>query len=178
MRAINDWVFIKRDKQKEDYEGLAVSEKAQIKNMVGEVAFVSEGQPVSVGQRVHLPHFQVMEAEIDGVEYAVVKSDKLFAVEKNGVFVPINGYVKVIKCVNDHERDEDGDVNFYQTDNFLEKTNFVEILAVADDCVCAEEGHIREFCEAPENNERLQRLLYSKEYMVHEDLIEFTTPGE
>ena len=178
MRAINGWVFIERDEQADTHCDLLISDKAKIKSMVGRVAVVEDGLSVSKGDRVHIPHYQVMDVFVAGTEYAVVKAGTLFAIEREGIFHPINGYVKVLKCVNDHLRGESGEVVIYQTENFIEKTRIVEILALAEDCKSIPSDRIGDFCHAPESDERLQRLLYTKEYMVHEDLIEFTTPGE
>lgn len=179
MKAINGWVFVRRDKTEETFEGMEISEGARVRNQMGTVAFVEDGLCVGVGDRVHLPHYetQVMNIEHGGVEYAVVKVGSLFAKEHDGVFVPLNRYVKCLKCVNDHERNDDGSVLLYMTDKHLEKTNFVEILGIADDCKHVGADRIGELFVSPESDDRVNRLLYSKEYMIHEDLLPFTVEG-
>ena len=172
---MNGWVFVRRDAQETTFAGMEVSEGAQVLNVLGTVAFVEAGECVDVGDRVHLPSYQVSDVVVRGEEYAIVQASRLFAIEKNGVFTPINGYVKTLKCVNDHERDDDGAIVLYRTDTHLEKTNYVEITGVAKDCKHVTEADIASMFYAPESHDRLQRVLYTKEFMIHEDLIAFTT---
>jgi len=178
LKSINNWVLVRRDAQDDTHCGLVISDEAQIKSMVGEVVSNGGNKFVEAGQRVHIPHFQVIDYSVRGEELAAVKGDLLFAVQEGDDFRPINGYVKVRKCVNDHVRGKDDEVVIYRTENFIEKTNYVEVLSVAPDCTKISDADVGSFCVAPESNDRLQRLLYSKDYMIHEDLIEFTTEGE
>ena len=177
LKAINNWVFVRRDAQESEHCGLIISDEAQIKNMLGEIVSIGNENIAKPGQRVHIPHYQVNDYEVRGEELAVMKDDMLFAIEEDGEFRPINGFVKVRKCVNDHVRDYDGNLVLYQTERFIETTHYVEVLDVADDCRKASKSHIGDFCIAPESHDRLQRLLYTKDFMVHEDLIEFMTDG-
>lgn len=177
FKPINAWIFIRRDETEAKHLGLDISEGARVKSLTGTVAF-GDGQTVKPGDRVHLPHYKVVDYEIFGVEYAVVKESDLFAIEKHGIFHPINQYVKVRKCENDHIRDESGDIALYMTENNIQFTNWVEILEVADDCHPALKENIGWFFVAPENDENVRRLGHSYDYMVHESLIEFITDGD
>jgi co-chaperonin GroES (HSP10) len=178
LKAINNWVFVRRDAQETTHFGLEISDEAQVKNMLGEIVSIGNEDIAKPGQRIHIPHYQVDDYEIQGEEMAVMKDDLLFAIEEDADFIPINRYVKVRKCINDHIRDYDGNLVLYQTEKFIESTHFVEIIAIADDCKTLTSDHIGDVCIAPENDDRLQRLLYSKDYMIHEDLIKFTTDGD
>ena len=175
LKPVNGWVFVKRDPPMEGIGDIVVGERARVGNPVGTVAFIEDGLCVDVGDRIHIPHYQVMDIEYSGEEYAVFKKERLFAKEVDGEWIPVNGYVKTLKCVNDHERDDEGKVILYRTDAHLEKTNYVEILDVANDCRHLDKRWIGDFFHAPESDDRLQRILYTKQYMVHEDLIAFTT---
>jgi len=178
MRAIGKWVFVLRDEKESTFGDLNISEKALTKNYVGEIKHIANDKIVTFGDRVHLPHYGVTDNVADGIEYAVFDSEKLFAKQVGKDWVPINGYVKVRKCVNDHIRDSSGEVALYMTDNHIEKTNWVEIIDVADDCKHMRKEWIGYFCFSPERSEKLQRILYSKEFMLHESEIKFITSGE
>jgi co-chaperonin GroES (HSP10) len=178
LRAIGNWVFIRRDEQKDTHNGLEISEKAQVKSYEGCVESVGNKDFIKDGERVLIPHYQTVDYDINGEEFAVVKVGNLFAKEKGGEFLPINGFVKVLKCQNDHIRDEKGDVALHMTDGFIETTNWVEILDVADDCKHLTKEDIGKFCVAPESSDDLQRILYSKEYCLKESAIEFATDGD
>ena len=173
IRAINNWTFIKRDKQEKTFMGLEMSEKVLTKPLLGCIEYSVDNQ--KVGLRVHIPHFRVIDCNVGGNEYAIIKDGDLFAIEDGDSFRPINGYVKIRKCVNDHIRDENDGIVLYYTDRTVEETNWVEILDVADDCEHITKADIGSFCVAPESNDKLRRLLYSKDYMLHESLIEFIT---
>lgn len=174
VKAIGDWVFIKRDPIVKEYNDVLVSERVLIKNHVGTIT--SGGKEfVQDGDRVHIPHDCVQDFEIDGDDYAVVKRGKLFAVEKGKVFHPINRYVKVRKGINDHERDEDGNVLLYRTEDHIETTNWVEIIDIAPDCRHVTKEDIGSFCISPEVNDRLCRLGRTKDFCLHEDLIGWIT---
>jgi len=180
MLANGDWVFVKRFDKSDTFAGMEVSEGAQVKNLLGRVTHVGESvkTPVRPGDVVHIPHYGVTDYTIFGVEYAVFKGSDLFAKEKNGLFHPLNGYVMVRKCQNDHVRDDSGDIALYMTENKVEETNWVMILEGADDCYPALREHPGWFFVCPEDNEKVKRLEYSKDYMVHQSLVKFITDGE
>jgi hypothetical protein len=174
MRAINGNVFIIRDEKEADVDGISISEGAQVGSSYGTIAFIDGGcEWASIGDRVHIPHYGVIDMEIDGREYAVCKADRLFYV--NGE--PVNGYVLVRKCENDHIRDEDGSIALYMTDKHIEWTNWVEVLEVAPSCRNIRPEWTGLFCPAPESDERLARIGTSKDFCLHEELIEFLTEG-
>lgn len=175
--ALGDFVFIRRDEQETDFLGIDIREGAQIENMLGTVTSSGRNDVVTAGDRVHIPHYRVDDYIIDGGEYAVVRDGDLFAKNSDNSFAPINKYVQVRKCQNEHIMGEDGEVSFYHTDKFLETTNWVEIIDVSDDCADISHADIGSFCICPESDEKLQRILYTKDFMLHESLIEFTTEG-
>jgi co-chaperonin GroES (HSP10) len=158
--------------------GVDISEKALTKNYRGVITHAGNDKIVTIGQRVHIPHFKVVDYDIDGEEYAVTKESDLFAIEDGTAYVPINRHVLVRKCVNDHMRDEAGEIVLHMTDGFIELTNWVEIIDVSDDCEHITREDIGSFCVAPESSEKLQRILYSKDFMLHESAIEFVTDGD
>lgn len=178
MRAINDNVFIERFGDIESKDDIFVSEKACIKSYLGIVKEVERDKNVTIGDVVHIPHYAVLDVEVDGKQYALTKHSKLFAKKQGDTYVPINQYVRVRKCVNDHIRDESGKIALYMTDNHIEYTNWVEVIDVADDCQHIGKEHIGLFCVSPESSDLLQRLEFSKEYMLKETEIKFTTNGE
>lgn len=180
FKAIGDWVFVKRDPVDTNHLGLDYSEKALTKNYLGVITNSGRNYKfVTNGQKVHLPHFGVTDYVIDGIEYAVVRDGDLFAIKSDeSAFVPINQHVLVRKCVNDHERDDKGEVSLFRTDEHIETTNWVEIIDVSDDCEYITREDIGCFCIAPESSEKLQRLLYSKDYCLKEDVIKFKIDGE
>ena len=47
---------------------------------------------------------------------------------------PLNDFVLVRKCINDHIRNESGDVVIYRTDHGFEQTNWAEILDIGPKC--------------------------------------------
>jgi co-chaperonin GroES (HSP10) len=175
FKAIGSYVFIKRDEMDTNHLGLEYSEKALTKNYVGVITNSGSDKFVTTGQKVHLPHFGVTDYVIDGIEYAVVRDGDLFAIKSDSAFVPINKHVLVRKCVNDHVRDTAGEIALHMTDGFIETTNWVEIIDVSDDCEHITREDIGSFCIAPESSEKLQRILYSKDFCLHESAIEFVT---
>ena len=175
FKACGKWVFIRRNEQEKAHNGTLISDKAQIKNMTGTMTHYAGSVNVSVGDKIHVPHFMVKDIEFDGVEYAVAQEGNLFAKEKDGVFIPINKYIKIRKCENDHVRNDDGEIVLYQTENFIEETNWVEIIDVSEDCDYFTREDIGSFCIAPEVSDKLQRVLYTKDFMLHESMVEFTT---
>ena len=168
----------RRDPQETTHLGMAVSQKALTKNLNGVITHIETDKNVTIGSRVHVPHYNVKEFIIDGIEYAVAKAGDLFAKLEGDAYQPINGYLKVRKCENDHVRGEDDEIVLHMTDKHIEATNWVEIIGVADDCKHITSEDIGMFCVAPESDEKLARILYSKEYMLHESKIEFLTDGE
>ena len=171
LKALGKWVFIKRDKQEETFLGLNISQKALTKNLKGCISHCVDNR--KLGWRVHIPHYRVIDYNVGGDEYAVIKESDLFAKEDGDSFRPVNKFVKVRKCENDHIRDGDGNIVLFHTDSNVEQTNWVEILDVAEDCDHLTEDDIGMFCVAPERSENLRRLLYSKDYMLHQDEITF-----
>jgi len=178
LNAIGDWVFIKRDTQPKTHNDIEISDKAQVKSYRGEVYSSGSNNFVTSGDRLLVPHFGVVDYSFNESDYAVVKESALSAKEEDGRFVPVNKFVKIIKCINDDIRDAEGEVVFYHTDEFHEETNWCEILDVAPDCEHLGKEDIGKFCIAPESSENLQRILYSKEYCLKECEIEFVTDGE
>lgn len=179
IAPLGDRVFIERDEEVSEMLGFAVGDRAKVKALTGRAVVVGKCKAVKEGDVLHLPH-QIAKVEdclIDGRELTCVKEGDLFAVEKNGVFCPINRYIKVRKCENDHVRDESGKVLLYMTENHIEFTNWVEIIDVADDCEWISKDYIGWFCLSPENDDKLQRLGRSMDYCVHESLIKFITDG-
>lgn len=178
MKAVNDNVFIKRFETEESVGEIEISEKALTKNSIGVISAVERDKNVTIGDVVHIPHFGVLDFEVDGTEYAVTKHSKLFAKKQGDTFVPINRYVRIRKCINDHIRDASGEIALYMTENHIETTNWVEVIDVAEDCKHIKREHIGLFCVSPESSDYLQRILYSKDFMLHEDQIKFLTDGE
>jgi co-chaperonin GroES (HSP10) len=175
FKAIGDWVFIRRDAIETTHLGLDISEKALTKNYMGVITDSGSYKSVTTGQKVHLPHFGVTDYVIDGIEYAVVRDGDLFATKSDSAFLPINQHVLVRKCVNEHMCDVNGNTTLYMTDEFIETTNWTEIIDVSDDCEHLTKDDIGKFCVAPESSEKLQRILYSKDFCLHESAIEFVT---
>ena len=176
MKAINGNCFIERHPMEKTFMGLEISEKALTKNYVG-VCMYSDNDKF-VGMELHVPHFGVLDATVDGREYALTKEEKLFAAKEGENWRPINGYIKIRKCVNDHIRDESGAIALYMTENNIESTNWVEILDVSDDCKKMKREYIGYYCVSPETSERLQRIGYTKDFCLHEDEIHWLTDGE
>lgn len=172
IKAINGNTFLKREAQEQKFGAIDISDKAQVKS---HRAFVANGEKF-LGEMVHVPHYGVTDMDICGEERAVCKEERLFAVYRDG-WKPVNGYVKVRKCENDHIRDESGEIALYMTDNHIEGTEWVEVIDVADDCKKVGREYIGLFCVSPESDERLARIEYTKDYCLHEDLIEFLTDG-
>jgi co-chaperonin GroES (HSP10) len=175
FRAIGNWVFVRRDEQKDTHEGLNISEKAQVKSYEGTVVSSGSDKFVTNGDRVFLPHYQVIDYDIDGEEFAVVKDSGFSAKEKDGSALPVNKFVHLLKCQDDDIRGKDGSIVLHMTDGFKEQTNWCEIIGIADDCEVLTKDDIGSFCFAPENHDLLQRVPYTEEYMLKESLIEFTT---
>jgi len=178
MKALGDNVFIIRDPMEKEYLGLEISEGALTKSYIGTISSIESNGVVNIGDKVHIPHYGVTDHIIDGKEYAITKADKLFGVFCGEECKPINRRVKIRKCLNDHIRKDNGDVSLYITDSAIEQTNWVEIIDVSDDCQHISRDNIGWFCIAPESTESLSRIQYSKDYMLHEDAIEFLTDGE
>lgn len=179
LKPINGKVFVERDPDEQEVGVIAVGDKAKVKSLMGTVV-AADTDMVKVGDRIHLPHqtARVIDADVDGRELSCVSSSELFAVEKNATLRPINRYVRVRKCENDHIRDESGAIALYMTDNHIETTNWVEIVDFADDCKLFPKECVGWFCVAPESDERMQRCGRSSDYMLNEELIPFITTGE
>ena len=177
LKPLNDWVFIERDPIEKDRGGIIISEKALTKSLRGVIRKTASEKFAKVGDRIHLPHYRVKDCMVDGVEYAAIKESDLFAIEEKAEFRPINRYIKIRKCENDHIRDESGEIALYMTEKHIENTNWVEIIEVATDCKYLDQGAVGCFCVAPENDDRLRRLGDTKDFMLHEDLIGWYTTG-
>lgn len=178
MKAINGNVFIKPDNAEEHGFSVEVSENALTRSYKGVVLFCEEDKNVTIGDEVLIPHYGVLDIEYDGQEIALTKVSKLFAKRKGDSYTPINQYVKIRKCANDHIRDESGEIALHMTDNHIETTNWVEILDVSDECKKMRKEYIGMFCVAPEDSENLCRIGYTKDFCLHEDEIAFVTNGE
>ena len=168
---------MRRDEQSDTHCGMLVSEKAQVKNLEATVVFCDADSGLD-GLRTQVPYYNTQDVLVDGVEYAVARADGLSVKIEGTDYLPINKYVKVRKCENEHVLDERGDVALYMTDKHIETTNWCEVLDVATDCEKMRREYIGMFCHLPEDNERLARVGYSKDFMAHEDLIEFLVPAE
>ena len=178
MEARKDNVFIRREPMANHGFDVEISEKALTKNLIGVITHTRSNKFVTIGDVVHLPHYNVEDLVIDGEELAVAKLCELFAKKEGNDFLPLNRYVKIRKCENDHVRNDAGDVALFMTDGFIEKTNWVEIIDVADDCEQFTKEDIGTFCYAPENSPFLARLQHTKTFFLHESIIEFLTDGE
>lgn len=67
---------------------------------------------------------------------------------------PLNDYVLVRKCVNDHIRSGDGEVLIYLTDHSHEQTNWAEILDCGPKCSATMKAMAKEgdwLLQCPEN---------------------------
>lgn len=87
---------------------------------------------------------------------------------------PISRYVVVRKCVNDHVRNNDGDVLIYKPDYIYETTNWAQILKVSEDCKVLTDEHVGCLVECPEFSSNLHRLgseSDSVDFFVREDEI-------
>lgn len=172
IRAISGNVFIKRHEKETERGGIHIGERAQVGSSYGDIVAIDESCTFAkIGDCVNIPHYGVVDIEHEGEEYATCKADRLFFV--NGS--PVNKYVQVRKCENDHIRDEDGSIALYMSDNHIEHTTWVEVLHTADDCERIPKKWEGLFTPSPESDERLARIGDSKEYCLHEDLIEFLT---
>lgn len=178
LRPINGRVFVERDADVQEIGGIAVGDRAKVKSLFGTVV-ASDSDMVAAGCRIHLPHqrAKIYDCLVDGRDVACVKDADLFGVEEDGAIRPINRYIKVRKCENDHIRDESGRVALFMTDNHIEETNWVEILEVASDCEWVPQDSAGWFAVCPENDDKLQRCGRTKDYFVHESLLKFITDG-
>ena len=177
MRAIGDRVIIKRDERDETFSGMPVSDKSKVDSYLGTVVSSGSDKFVISGDRIHLTHAgaKIQDFEFDGESYSSMRDGDFFAKEIDGEYLPINQFVKIRKCINEHEHDDLGNITFYRTDEHLENTNFCEILSISNDCKNLKQNDVGGFVYAPESNDRLERFLYTKDYFIHEDLIEFVT---
>jgi co-chaperonin GroES (HSP10) len=179
LRPMNGRVFVERDPDVQEVGGIAVGDKAKTKALMGAVV-ASDSDFAPVGCRIHLPHqrAKIEECLVDGRDVACVKEADLFGIDTNGAIRPVNRYIKVRKCENDHVRDESGNIALYMTDNHIEATNWIEILEVADDCEWVPQDSAGWFAVCPENDDKLQRCGRTMDYFVHESLLKFITDGQ
>lgn len=181
IRPIGDRVFVIRDPDEDELMGMKVGDRAVVKSLRGTVCAVGpKCKTVKCGMIIHLPHgmASIEDCVIDGLEMACVQESDLFAIEDNGEFQPINRYIRVRKCTNDHIRDESGAIALFMTDNHIEETNWCEIIEVAPECEWVSNKYRGYFLVAPESDDKLQRILRTKDWCVHESLIKFITDGE
>jgi co-chaperonin GroES (HSP10) len=178
IKAQNDNVFIERLPMEKTHLGMEVAEKACVKNHIGVVKFIESDKYVTSGDEVLIPHYNVTDVTVDGIEYAVAKGCDLFAIRKGDTYLPINRNVLVQKCVNDHIRDEDGEIALHMTENHIEFTEWVEVVDVAKDCKSMCDRYKGMFCVAPENDQALARIGYTSMFCLHEDSIQFVTTGD
>jgi hypothetical protein len=71
---------------------------------------------------------------------------------------PLNDFVLVRKCVNDHVRKEDGSVLLYRTDWDHEQTNWAEIIDVGPKCTDAMKGLVGYLVQCPESIDGLHNV--------------------
>ena len=173
-------VFLKRRANRESkLNGLHISQGASVGSCDAEIVAIDGSFPYAeAGDIVHVPHYGVIDMEYDGTEYATCKADRLFVVRRDGRWTPINKYVRVRKCENDHIRDESGEIALYMTDNHIETTNWVEIVDIASDCEAMRREYIGMYTPLEESDERLARIERTSDYCIAEDLIKFVTDGE
>jgi len=169
---INGNTFIRRNEKANTHLGLHVSEGALVKNHIGKVVSVEDFQSISVDDEVYIPQQLVNDYLVGDLEVAVVKHSELFAKKKDAATLPINKYVLVLKCLEEHELDDDGNVLIYRTD--VETTNWCEIIDYASDCLKIDKSDVGRFCIAPESDNKLHRIGHSDYWAIHEDLINFT----
>lgn len=174
LEAINGNVFVKRDETDEDFNGIDISEGARVASLYGTIVAIGDCDFAKIGDAVHIPHYGVEDVVVDGEEYAMFKEKRIFMV--NGDVV--NGYVQVRKCENDHVRDDSGEIALYMTDHHIDFTNWVEIIDVPDGSYKMKKEYKGLYCVAPENDDRLARIGYTKDFALHEDLIHFLTEGD
>ena len=178
LKPKNGTVFIKRYDTEQTSHGLEISERALTKNMLGVVSAVESDKFVTIGDIVHLPHYSVDDSIVCEEEYAITKLEKLFAKKVGDQWKPINKFVKIRKCVNDHIRDESGEIALHLLESDIEKTNWCEIVEVADDCEYITARFLEYFCHVEEDEPTIQRLEGSKDFMIHESSIKWVTTGE
>lgn len=176
IKHVGDRVILERKPMEQTHLDMEISERAKVKNHIAVVLSCENDK--YAGKEVHVPHYGVTDTEFDGADIAITKFERLFAVKEGEAFRPVNRYVKVLKCIEDHVRDESGEIALYMTENFIEDTNWVEILEVADDCESMRDEYVGMYFPCPEDDERLARIGYSDEFCVHEDLINFVTEGD
>lgn len=180
MRPINGYVVCKRRADIKSLDGLiVVGQGAYVKNRIVDI-IESSVDEFPVGEVAMLPYHETMyeEAVFECEEIVLIKADRFIGVLDGDMIRPVNGYLKVVKCENDHIRDKSGAIAIHMTDNFIEDTQWVEIIACCDSCCDAFREHIGWFCIAPEKNDGLQRIGLSKEFMLKSDLVQFITDGE
>ncbi len=86
---------------------------------------------------------------------------------------PINRKLLVRKCVNDHARDENGEVLIYLPDESYEQCYFVEILKVSDDCRQFTQDMIGKGIQVPDFITGLQGIDQEAGlFMVSEDILD------
>ena len=179
IKPINDWVFVKRDADIIGAGDIVASDKAHAKNQFATVV-VSASDQFSDGDRVILPCYSGAFVDVvrDGVEYVALKGKLIIGIFKGGDVRPVNGYIRIRKCENDHLRDESGAINWFLTENGIEETQWVEILDYAEDVDTYPRECIGWFSIAPELDESLQRIGYSRDYMLKAEELQFITDGE
>ena len=74
-------------------------------------------------------------------------------------------------------RDDSGDIALYMTEKHIEFTQWVEVMDIAEGCKTLNRRYVGMYCVAPENDEKLARVGDSKDFCLHESLIEFLTEG-
>ncbi|TXH12859.1 MAG: hypothetical protein E6R03_12230 [Hyphomicrobiaceae bacterium] len=78
--------------------------------------------------------------------------------EKKMNITPMGDRVLIRKCFTDHVRDESGKVVIFMTDNAVETTNWVEIIAVGPKCRICRKEHIGTKTIAPEIHNDMVRV--------------------
>lgn len=178
MKPINGYIVCKRDNKITGIGDIIVGENAYADNPEATVVNIGAESisGLKVGDTVHLPHYGTMYDEYK--DLVILKAENVIGKKVDGKYVPINGNIRVRKCVNDHLRDEKGEIALYMTENHIEHTHWCEIIDVSEDCKWVGKNHIGYYCQAPESSEGLQRIKYSKDYMLKESELEFITDGE
>lgn len=86
-------------------------------------------------------------------------------------FRPLHDFIHVRKCVNDHIRKDDGSVELYMTDDFIEQTNMAEIVAFGPECKYNWKDSVGKFIWCPE----LSRGMFCvgpSEFVIRESTLE------
>lgn len=83
---------------------------------------------------------------------------------------PANNFLLVLKCVNDHIRNEDGEVLIWRSDYNYDTTTFARVEAVGPKCKYWENEDVGVFVHCPEYANGLYNI-GDGYWVVREDLV-------